>query len=391
MIKAEDFLTAAKAGGFTFFTGVPCSFLTPLINRVIGDRGLSYVGAASEGEAVAIASGAWLAGRETVVMCQNSGLGNTINPLTSLNYPFRIPTLLIVTWRGQPGIKDEPQHELMGQITQHMLDTCRIEHRPFPAESGAITGAIGEAKAAMRRARLPFAFVMQQGTIADEALEDTAPAGRQRGAHQSRLTGAQPPTRVATLERFLDVAPEAAAVVATTGKCGRELFTLVDRRQHLYQVGSMGAASAMGLGVALNTQRRVIVLDGDGAALMKLGNLSTIGAQAPANLLHIVLDNGVHDSTGGQRTAAHNVDFAAVAIACGYRRAVACDALDAFGEAVAAACARSGPELIHMKIAPGSLAKLGRPTITPREVADRFKAFLAEPAAEHLERVAVRM
>ncbi|MBT6441914.1 MAG: phosphonopyruvate decarboxylase, partial [Alphaproteobacteria bacterium] len=123
MIPADTFLVPARARGFDFYSGVPCSFLTPVINRVISDRSLDYVGATSEGEAVAIAAGAWLAGRKTVVMCQNSGLGNTVNPLTSLNWPFRIPTLLIVTWRGQPGLKDEPQHALMGTITAGLLDT----------------------------------------------------------------------------------------------------------------------------------------------------------------------------------------------------------------------------------------------------------------------------
>jgi phosphonopyruvate decarboxylase len=126
MIPAATVLDALKERGFAFFTGVPCSFLTPLINRVISDRNTDYVGATSEGEAVAIAAGAWLAGLETVVMCQNSGLGNTINPLTSLTWPFRIPTLLIVTWRGQPELGDEPQHELMGEIMRDLLRDCRV-------------------------------------------------------------------------------------------------------------------------------------------------------------------------------------------------------------------------------------------------------------------------
>src|SRR6201995_3045240 len=132
MFTARQFIEDATRQGFDFYTGVPCSYLTPLINGVISDKSLSYVGAASEGEAVAIAAGAWLAGRKTVVFCQNSGLGNTVNPLTSLNFPFRIPTLLLVTWRGEPGIKDEPQHVLMGQITQALLDVIRVPWREFP-------------------------------------------------------------------------------------------------------------------------------------------------------------------------------------------------------------------------------------------------------------------
>ena len=122
MIPAASFLEPAREAGFDFFTGVPCSYLTPIINKVISDERYQYVAAASEGEAVAIAAGAWLAGKNTVFMCQNSGLGNAINPLTSLNHPFRIPLLAIITWRGGPGLKDEPQHELMGQITPSLLD-----------------------------------------------------------------------------------------------------------------------------------------------------------------------------------------------------------------------------------------------------------------------------
>src|SRR5579875_3435671 len=151
MITANTFLSEAGRAGFDFFTGVPCSFLTPLINGVLSDRALTYVGAASEGEAVAIASGAWLAGRKTVVMCQNSGLGNAVNPLTSLNAPFRIPTLLIVTWRGQPGLKDEPQHELMGRITQALLTTMELEHRPFPTDAAELAPALEAAQESMAR------------------------------------------------------------------------------------------------------------------------------------------------------------------------------------------------------------------------------------------------
>ena len=193
------------------------------------------------------------------------------------------------------------------------------------------------------------------------------------------------------LERFLAIVPDAAGVVATTGKCGRELFTLADRPQHLYQVGSMGGASAMGLGVALHTPRPVVVLDGDGAALMKLGNLATIGSRAPANLVHVVLDNGVHDSTGGQATVSANVDFAAVALACGYASGASCDSLRGFEQALAATRDHPGPHLIHARIAPGSMAKLGRPTIKPPEVARRFRRFLAGPLTGPAGSVALQL
>jgi len=377
MIGAHDFLGPAGARGFDFYTGVPCSFLTPVINAVISDRAIAYVGAANEGEAVAIAAGAWLAGRKTVVMCQNSGLGNTVNPLTSLNFPFRIPTLMIVTWRGQPGLKDEPQHELMGQVTGALLKTMRIPYGVFPDTEAAVAGALDDAEARMAESSLPFAFIMGKGAVRDDGLDQSPVAPPPPGTHHDLREGREPPTRMAALEHFLTFVPKSAGVIATTGKCGRELFTLDDREAHLYQVGSMGCASAMGLGVALNTERPVAVLDGDGAALMHMGNLATIGAQGPKNLVHIILDNGVHDSTGGQATVSPVVHFAEAALACGYRAAWSCDDLVGFEHALQASFAHEGPALIHLRIAPGSMKELGRPTVKPPEVAARFKAFLA--------------
>ena len=378
MIAADAFLEPARARGFSFYTGVPCSFLTPLINRVISDPALAYVGAASEGEAVAVAAGAWLAGKHTVVMCQNSGLGNTVNPLTSLNHPFRIPSLLIVTWRGQPGLADEPQHALMGEVTGSLLDTIAIGHAGFPSEAGAVSAALDGAERAMAAADLPFALVLEKGSVRDEGLDQPDQPVRPRGAIEDLREGGARPARVDLLRRVQAAAPAEAAVVATTGKTGRELFTLNDRAQQLYQVGSMGCASAMGLGIALNTERPVMVLDGDGAALMKLGTLATIGAHAPGNLIHVLLDNGVHDSTGGQATVSPNVDFAAVAQACGYALSVRCDSEAGFVRALEAVLGDGPrPVLIHALVAPGSLARLGRPTIAPHEVARRFRAFLA--------------
>jgi phosphonopyruvate decarboxylase len=378
MIEASEFLAAARDRGFGFYTGVPCSFLTPLINRVISDPATTYVGATSEGEAVAIAAGAWLAGRGAAIMCQNSGLGNTVNPLTSLNHPFRIPALLIVTWRGEPGLKDEPQHAVMGEITSTLLEVIRIPHRAFPSESSEIGPVLAAAEEEMHRTGLPSALIMRKGTVRDEELEQPEPPSPRLGRRVDLTTGARRPARVQVLERFLAALPNEAAVIATTGKCGRELFTLADRPQHLYQVGSMGCASAMALGVALNVSRLTIILDGDGAALMKMGNMATIGAQAPQNLLHVILDNGVHDSTGGQQTVSSSIDFAEVAAACGYAQAAVCDDLSGFEEALNAAFASPGPHLVHVRILPGSIAKLGRPTIAPHEVAARFRSFLAE-------------
>ena len=155
MISADEFLIPAQKLGYDFYTGVPCSFLTPFINRAISSEKIDYVGAASEGEAIAIAAGAWLAGRKTVVMCQNSGLGNCVNPITSLNYPFRIPTLLITTWRGQPGVEDEPQHKLMGQITQSVMELMRIRCMTFPRTPEEIIEILDAAELTIKQS-LPF-------------------------------------------------------------------------------------------------------------------------------------------------------------------------------------------------------------------------------------------
>jgi phosphonopyruvate decarboxylase len=377
MVQAKHFLDEAHRRGFDFYTGVPCSFLTPLINRVISDRGTRYVGAASEGEAVGIASGAWLAGRSTVVMCQNSGLGNTINPVTSLNWPFRIPTLMLVTLRGEPGLNDEPQHELMGQITKQLLDDIRVANAPFPEKDEAVGAALDTAIASMRERSLPFGFIVRKGTVANEALDEVPIAVPSPGEHSDRREGGKRPMRYAALERVVAAAPTSAALIATTGFCGRELYMIDDRPQHLYQVGSMGCASAMGLGVALNVDRPVIVLDGDGAALMKMGSLATIGAQAPKNLIHILLDNGVHESTGGQATVSPGVEFTRVALACGYRAAAACDSLKGLESALSDALKRPGPHMIHIRLEPGTIDNLVRPSVKPPEVARRFRAFLA--------------
>lgn len=381
MIEAQDFLSALRTRGFDFFTGVPCSFLTSLINTTISSPEFSYVGATSEGEAVGIAAGAWFAGRRPVMMCQNSGLGNAVNPLTSLNFPFRIPLLLIVTWRGQPGIKDEPQHELMGRVTPAVLDAIEIPHELFPASANEIGDVLDRAEESMSATSLPYALIMPQGSVADASLDATPVNASRGGARGDRRGGEAFPTRYDTLKLIQDMVPSDAIVIATTGKCGRELFTLGDRDQQIYLVGSMGCASAVGLGLALNTSKPVVVLDGDGAALMKLGNTATIGAYAPKKLVHIVLDNGVHDSTGGQSTVSRGVDFAGVAQSCGYASSSVANSIPEFGAALKQALGQPGPHMLHWQIAEGSLKKLGRPSVHPPEIARRLRSFVAQAQA----------
>lgn len=377
MIAAEQFMQPALARGFDFWTGVPCSYLTPFINYVLADARLNYVGATSEGEAIGLAAGAALAGRKAVAICQNSGLGNMVNPLTSLAYTFQLPLLLIVTHRGEPGRPDEPQHELMGHITKDLLDLMKIHWADFPEEDAAINRTLELAERTMAETALPFALIMRQGAVSPFALpEQAAPVI----PHHDSVTGRfQVPagermTRLQALQVVTDSVGADSAVIATTGMTGRELFSLGHRNSHLYMVGSMGCASSVGLGfrLASDIRSRVTVLDGDGAALMKLGTLATIGNQQPKGFLHVLLDNETHDSTGGQSTVSPTVDFASVALACGYHSAARIDTPQDLGAAIQATAPDAGPVLLHVKVARGSTPKIGRPTLSPLEVKARF-------------------
>lgn len=379
MLHSTAFIDILGERGYRFFSGVPCSFLSPLINQVAAGQNGRYVGATSEGEAIGIAAGAWLAGHPAVVLGQNSGLGNMVNPLTSLNHPFRIPLLLVVTLRGEPGIGDEPQHELMGEITSSMLELMGIKWRVMPDQINALETCVDEGIALMSRLEQPFALIVRQGSFFDNDCREPPISPPSAGRRHDLRAGGPKPSRIDLLERLLSYLPQEAAVIATTGKCARELFTLADRPQHLYMVGAMGSASAVGLGVALHSQRRVVVLDGDGAALMRLGTLATIGANAPPNLVHIVLDNGVHDLTGGQRTVSDAIDFGGVGAACGYAHVWSCDSTKGIASALDLALRERGPHLLHARVAPGSIDKLGRPTLLPHEVARRFSGFLQAP------------
>ena len=381
MIEAASVVDHLRELGYSQFAGVPCSFFTSFLNYVIDDPRLDYVGATSEGEAVGITLGAALAGRKTVTMCQNSGLGNMVNPLTSLNYPFRIPTLLVVTWRGQPGVKDEPQHEQMGRIMHQLLDTLEIRWAPFPQSESEIAPTLERAEKSMLETQRPFALVMQKDTIAPHELCGREQPARVETDVRENFSADEKLTRTQALELILATLNGDEAILATTGKTGRELFTVADRENHLYVVGGMGTASAIGFGVAHALPKQpVVVIDGDGAALMKMGSLATIGFYQPENFLHIILDNETHDSTGGQQTSSPVVRFAQVAAAANYRSAFAVDRVEDVREAVRELRQRGGPSLLHVKIRPGSPEKLGRPTVKPHEVKERFAAFLRENA-----------
>jgi len=379
MIRAETLLGEMTGRGITAVTGVPCSFLTPIINSVISDPSVRYLAATQEGEAAALAAGAWLGGGLGCVISQNSGLGNMVNPLTSLLNTARIPALLLVTWRGQPGRPDEPQHGLMGEITLPMLELMHVRSTVLQEDQDALRRTMETAFAAMRVHELPYGIVVPKGAVADEPLSE--PEVVRRTSTVIRHGAAdQGPTRAEALEELLAAATPDAAIVSTTGYTSRELYTLDDREQHFYMVGAMGSAIAVGLGVSLHSPRPTIVVDGDGALLMRMGSLATVGAHGGSNLVHLVLDNGVHDSTGGQRTLSGIVDVPAAAAACGYDQVHICATAEHLSTALKSALSGQGPSLIYLPIRPGSLSNLGRPKVTPIEVARRFRSFVTRDA-----------
>jgi phosphonopyruvate decarboxylase len=376
MIEARDFVEAARERGFEWYAGVPCSYLTPFINYVLQDESLQYVSMANEGDAVALIAGVAVAGRRGIAMMQNSGLGNAVSPLTSLTWTFRLPQLLIVTWRGQPGVADEPQHALMGPITPKMLETMEIPWELFPSTTEAIGPALDRALRHMEATGRPYALVMQKGTVAPYALkqgrEVTAARGMVGPSAVERAIEARP-TRYEALREVIAHTPAASTVVlASTGFCGRELYAIEDRPNQLYMVGSMGCVVPLALGVALTRpDLRVVALDGDGAALMRMGAFATVGAYAPPNLQHLLLDNGVHDSTGGQATVSAHVSFAGVAAACGYASAFETDEVGHIGAWLDAPPA-DGPRFACLLTRPGTPDGLPRPSITPVDVKTRL-------------------
>ena len=271
MINAADFVDAAQRRGYGLWAGVPCSYLQPFINHVIGRDDVRYVSAANEGDAVAITAGAELGGVRAIAMFQNSGLGNALSPLTSLNHVFAIPSLLIITLRGEPGgPPDEPQHALMGPITTCMLETMEIPWEYFPSKAGTIGVCLDRVDDYSRRSSRPYALVMRKNSVEAWPSPPLAPL---KAVRVSGRSGGPPAPALFCRHEFLRAIQQSTGpddlIIATTGYTGRELYALSDRCNQFYMVGSMGCASSFGLGLAIaQPQRRVIVLDGDGAALM---------------------------------------------------------------------------------------------------------------------------
>ena len=368
--------TFAEILGVEFYTGVPDSQLKALCNYLIATYGTDpehHIIAANEGNCTALAAGYHLAtGKVPVVYMQNSGEGNIINPVASLlnDKVYAIPVIFVIGWRGEPGVHDEPQHIYQGEVTLKLLEDMGIASFVIGKETtdDEVRDVMGAFRGILAQGR-DVAFVIRKGALTDAPAvkyeNDNTMLREEIIRHIVKASGEDP-------------------IVSTTGKASRELFEIrvANEQSHKYDfltVGSMGHSSSIALGVALNRPgKRIWCVDGDGAALMHMGAMAVIGANKPENLIHIVINNGAHETVGGMPTAASQIDLPAIAKACGYPFAETVADYDALDQALEAAKARGELTFIEVKSAIGAREDLGRPTTTARENKEGFMKYLGE-------------
>ena len=314
MLDQELVFKTLEENGITFFTGVPDSHLNGFCNYAYYHYGDRDIVAANEGNAVAIAAGHYFASKEIpLVYLQNSGMGCTVNPLVSFadRNVYSVPMILLVGWRGQPGTGDWPQHRMQGEITPKLFDTMKIPYTILDNNIDHFRKTIKKAVAYCKETRQPYGLI--------------SPIGVMMASKPKNRDETYPMSREEAIELVLDHMPQNTIYCATTGRATRELFYLREKRQEskkydFLNVGSMGHASSVGLGIALEKpDRPVVILDGDSAAIMHMGALTMLSKLNVPNYLHIVLNNGAHESVGGLPSAGHKLNFTAIAEACGYR------------------------------------------------------------------------
>ena len=357
--------------GVDLYTGVPDSLLKEFGKHVMATLPQDqHLIAANEGSAVGIALGHYLkTGRPALVYLQNSGFGNAVNPLLSLADPdvYGVPMLLLVGWRGQPGVKDEPQHVKQGRIMTALLDAMELPWAVLPDEQAEAEACLSGATERALADGTPYVILVEKDTFAPTNLP-APPDG------ESDL-----PSREEALKALAHAVGEEAIIISTTGMLSRELFehrvaTGQDGARDFLTVGGMGHASSIALGIAKQEpEREVWCFDGDGALLMHQGSLAVIADHAPANYLHVVFNNGVHDSVGGQPTSIGNVDIPAAARTSGYRSGETVTDLEDVPDAVERLRAVGGPAILELRVRPGNRPGIGRPTRTP---ADSKRAFM---------------
>lgn len=343
MVDVKNFVDALENSGISFFTGVPDSLLKSFCAYLTDNRADNHVIAANEGGAVGLAAGHYLVtGGPALVYMQNSGQGNAVNPLCSLADPdvYAVPMVLLVGWRGEPGVKDEPQHVKQGKVTVALFETLGIPTEVLPDDEFLALDVVRRLVRTARDESRPVAMVVRKGLFAEYVLKN-------RKSDISALPREQ------SIEEVLKSLPADAVVVSTTGMISREVYETRERMGQVHShdfltVGSMGHALMIALGIARELpDRMVFCLDGDGASIMHMGNMAIAGQSGCANLTHIVFNNAAHDSVGGQPTVGGEIGLPAIAAACGYNRVGA-------------------PVFREIRVAKGSRRDVGRPKETPQ-------------------------
>ena len=374
MISSPQFYKILLKNRISFFTGVPDSLLSEIVNYLcLTVPQKKHFISANEGGAIAAACGYHFAtGRIALCYMQNSGLGNAVNPLLTLadKNVYRIPVLLLIGWRGEPGQEDEPQHATEGKITRDLLHLMGIPCEILPQNIYEAQWAVKEACNIMKKRHIPFALLVRKGTFIKESKTVDNNIGYKL-------------TREEALKIILPAVNKQSVIVATTGMTSRELFDIREKigqshKRDFLTIGSMGHASSIALGIALKKpKKQIICLDGDGSVVMQMGAMAVIASQNIRNFIHIVLNNGVHDSVGGQPTAGLNTDLVSVAKACGYACAVRAITGKEIIMAIESFNHLSGPSFLEIKIHPGARADLGRPTGLPVERKTQFMKYLS--------------
>lgn len=370
MLDPRVFTERLTAIGFTLFAGVPDSLLKEVCS-CIDDTVPSeqHIIAANEGGAIGLAAGHYLGtGEAAVVYMQNSGLGNAVNPLLSLADPavYSIPMLLIVGWRGEPGVQDEPQHKKQGAVQVPLLSALGYPFDVLADEGATAARQLEGLSAIMRQDSTPVVLVVRRNTFSAYTRESLEPVSPYKM------------TREQALVSILDSIGPDDRIVSTTGKTSRELYELREARGEGHErdfltVGCMGHASMIATGLARSLSHPVVCVDGDGAVLMHTGALGIAAVHAPENFLHVVINNGAHDSVGGQPTIGHSLRMDILARQFGYREAAVAESAESINAAIRNLRNKGGPALLEIRVAKGARKDLGRPTTSPRRNKESFR------------------
>lgn len=374
MITPEFFIERLRASGIDFFAGVPDSLLKNLCAYITDHFDAAHnIIAANEGAAVGLAAGHYLAsGHPACVYMQNSGEGNIINPIASLTDPevYNIPVLLLIGWRGCPGVHDEPQHIKQGKVTTGLLNVMGINYEVLSKEEDKAEKQIAKALKALQN-KDAFALVIEKDTFDDYKLQNV---------EENCLIM----SREEAIQTVVDALGEKDCVVSTTGMISRELFEYraamnQGHERDFLTVGSMGHASQIALGIALEQpNRRVWCFDGDGAVIMHMGSLAIVASKEPKNYFHVVFNNGTHDSVGGQPTVGLIIDLPSVAKAVGYKNVSSVSNKADLIATLKKSIQQDGPVLIEIKVKKGNRKDLGRPTTTPIQNKESLMKFLSK-------------